>query len=166
MGCRFICIDDNHRIHCCTGLLLTDLRCRFFQIFCQRLCVDKRHCLRVDLVTALRIDPAALPYACLDLGGEWVAMTGLPMVFAVWSARKELIQDRFTEAFRASLAYGMAHMDDIVREQSPIRGIAPELTRAYLTRHIVFELGEKDYEGMRRYLQLALALENSNKVHA
>ena len=115
---------------------------------------------------ALHIDPDNIPYACLDLGGEWVNMTGLPMVFAVWSARKELIQDSFTEAFRASLAYGMAHMDDIVREQSPIRGIPPELTRAYLTRHIVFELGEKDYEGMRRYLQLALALENSNKVHA
>ncbi len=35
---------------------------------------------------ALRVDPEDLPYQCLDLGGEWVNMTGLPMVFAVWSA--------------------------------------------------------------------------------
>jgi chorismate dehydratase len=114
---------------------------------------------------ALHIDPEAIPYNCLDLGGEWVNLTGLPMVFAVWSARKELIQDRYTEAFQASLRYGLAQMDDIVREQSPIRGVAPKLTRAYLTRHIVFELGAKDYEGMRRYLELALALEKkSDKV--
>jgi predicted solute-binding protein len=114
---------------------------------------------------ALHLDPENLPYPCLDLGGEWVNMTGLPMVFAVWSARKELIQDRYTEAFQASLRYGLTHMDDIVREQSPIRGVSPELTRAYLTRHIVFELGEKDYEGMRRYQQLALSLDKRDKVH-
>jgi chorismate dehydratase len=43
---------------------------------------------------ALRLDPAALPFETLDLGGEWVGMTGLPMVFAVWSGRKEIIQER------------------------------------------------------------------------
>ncbi len=35
---------------------------------------------------ALRIDPARLPYHAYDLGAEWVDMTGLPMVFAVWAA--------------------------------------------------------------------------------
>ncbi len=110
---------------------------------------------------ALHIDPENIPYHCLDLGGEWVAMTGLPMVFAVWSARRELITDRYADAFRASCRYGLDHMDDIVREQSPIRGITEELTRAYLTQHIVFELNEKDYEGMRRYLELATSLEKT-----
>ena len=37
---------------------------------------------------ALRIDPAALPWHVYDLGAEWVEMTGLPMVFAVWAGRK------------------------------------------------------------------------------
>jgi len=108
---------------------------------------------------ALHIDPATIPYACLDLGAEWVNMTGLPMVFAVWSARKELIREPYLQAFQASCRYGLEHMDDIVREQSPIRGISEQLTRDYLTKHIVFELGERDYEGMRRYLDLALALD-------
>ncbi len=110
---------------------------------------------------ALHIDPETIEYNCLDLGEEWIKMTGLPMVFAVWSARKELILDKYADAFRASCRYGLDHMDDIVREQSPIRGISEELTRAYLTKHIVFELGEKDYEGMRRYLDLALALDRA-----
>ena len=52
-------------------------------------------------------------------------------------------------------------MDDIVREQAPVRGISEALTRAYLTQHIVFELGPRDYEGMRRYLDLALALDRA-----
>jgi predicted solute-binding protein len=108
---------------------------------------------------ALLIDPATVPYGCLDLGAEWVNMTGLPMVFAVWSARKELILDKYTRAFQASCRYGLDHMDDIVREQAPIRGITEELTRDYLTKHIVFELGPRDYEGMQRYLDLALALD-------
>jgi predicted solute-binding protein len=110
---------------------------------------------------ALHIDPATIPYNCLDLGGEWVSMTGLPMVFAVWSARRELISDRYAQAFRESCRYGLDQMDDIVREQSPIRQVPPELTRAYLTKHIVFELEDRDYEGMRRYLDLALSLEKT-----
>jgi len=108
---------------------------------------------------ALHIDPLETPYNCLDLGGEWVKMTGLPMVFAVWSTRRELIRDDYAEAFRASCRFGLDHMDDIVRQQAPVRDISEELTRAYLTRHIVFELKERDYEGMRRYLDLALNLD-------
>ena len=108
---------------------------------------------------ALLIDPATVPCACLDLGAEWVDMTGLPMVFAVWSARKEFITPRNEQAFRDSLRYGLDHMNDIVHEQAPIRGITEELTRDYLTKHIVFELGARDYEGMRRYLDLALSLD-------
>jgi predicted solute-binding protein len=86
-------------------------------------------------------------------------MTGLPMVFAVWSARREWIQDHYIKAFRNSCVYGLNHMDDIVRTESPLRHVPEPLTRAYLTRHIVFELEDKDYEGMRRYLELAFALE-------
>jgi predicted solute-binding protein len=110
---------------------------------------------------ALHIDPESCGYPCLDLGAEWVKMTGLPMVFAVWSARKEFINSANQQAFRDSLRYGLTHMDDIVHEQSPIRGIGESLTRAYLTEHIVFELGPRDYEGMRRYLDLALALDRA-----
>jgi predicted solute-binding protein len=108
---------------------------------------------------ALRLDPAKLPFECLDLGAEWVAMTGLPMVFAVWSGRSELIREPFTRAFIESCRYGLEHVEDIVRQEAPARGVSEELARAYLTRHIVFELGEKDYEGMRVYLQYAMKLE-------
>src|SRR6478672_9925674 len=34
---------------------------------------------------ALHIDPASLPWHVYDLGAEWMELTGLPMVFAVWA---------------------------------------------------------------------------------
>ena len=108
---------------------------------------------------ALRVDPATMPFETLDLGGEWVALTGLPMVFAVWAGRKEVIHEAHGELFVESCRYGLAHMDEIVRAEAPARQFEPELVRRYLTHHIIFELGDRDYEGMRLYIQHALRLE-------
>lgn len=113
---------------------------------------------------ALRVDPATMPLEtpplqALDLGAEWVAMTGLPMVFAVWAGRKEVIHEPYGEIFLESCRYGLAHMDDIVRAEAPARQFSEDLVRRYLTHHIVFELGKKDYEGMRLYIQHALRLD-------
>jgi predicted solute-binding protein len=110
---------------------------------------------------ALRLDPATLPFQTLDLGGEWVAMTGLPMVFAVWSGRSEMIREPYAQAFLDSCRYGLDHIDDIAREQLAARQVSEEMAREYLTRHIVFELGERDYEGMRVYLDHALRLDHA-----
>jgi predicted solute-binding protein len=104
---------------------------------------------------ALHIDPAALPYEVHDLGAEWVEMTGLPMVFAVWAGRKGLVTPEVTEAFRQSCRYGREHIEDIVASEAPARGFAPELVRQYLTSHIVHELAPRDYEGLERYLGYA-----------
>ena len=52
---------------------------------------------------ALHLDPASLPFASLDLGAEWVSMTGLPMVFAVWSGHKEMMRRRLAYSRRRSI---------------------------------------------------------------
>jgi predicted solute-binding protein len=108
---------------------------------------------------ALHLDPATLPFAWLDLGAEWVSMTGLPMVFAVWSGREEMMREEYGRAFAESCRFGLDHIDDIARRQPAERGISEAMTREYLTRHIVFELEEKDYQGMRLYLQQAQRLD-------
>ena len=65
---------------------------------------------------ALRLDPETLPFETLDLGGEWTAMTGLPMVFAVWGGREDVGARNVTRGrFSIPCRYGLAHMDDIVR---------------------------------------------------
>jgi predicted solute-binding protein len=111
---------------------------------------------------ALRLQPETLPFETLDLGGEWTSMTGLPMVFAVWGGRREMVQgansQRYEKAFLDSCRYGLENMDDLVRREAPLRGVTEELAREYLTRHIVFELGERDYAGLDLYLKLAQAV--------
>ena len=102
---------------------------------------------------ALHIDPAALAQHTYDLGAEWQAMTGLPMVFAVWAARKGVVNPEIERAFRESCRWGREHLEEIVAAESASRGFAPELVREYLTRHIVHELSPRDYEGMNLFLR-------------
>ncbi len=104
---------------------------------------------------ALHLNPATLPFHVMDLGAEWVEMTGLPMVFAVWAGRKGAVPAWAQEALKESLQFGMRHIDDIVQSGGRERGVADALAKDYLTEHIVFELGEREYEGMNRFLQLA-----------
>ena len=107
---------------------------------------------------ALRIDPVGLPYHVHDLGAEWVEMTGLPMVFAVWAGRRAVVTPGVVEAFRESCRYGRARIEEIVAVESSRRQFPPDLVREYLSAHIVHELGPDDYRGMRRFLEMATDL--------
>jgi chorismate dehydratase len=112
---------------------------------------------------ALALDPADIPFHVLDLGDEWVSMTGLPMVFAVWAARRALPQQD-PAPFMQSLRFGLGHLEEIVREEHTKRRITAELAREYLTRHIVFELGAEEYKGLDRFLEYALELPNPSEL--
>lgn len=104
---------------------------------------------------ALRIEPECLPYHVYDLGAEWVEMTGLPMVFAVWAGRRGSVTPPVAEVFRESWRYGRGRIEEIVAAEAPRRGFSARLVRDYLTNHIVHELGPRDYEGMELFLRYA-----------
>jgi chorismate dehydratase len=108
---------------------------------------------------ALRVDPATLPFETLDLGDEWTKMTGLPMVFAVWAGRKEIVHEPYGQALIDSCRYGLSHMDDIVRAETAGRHFPEALVREYLTRHIVFEFTDRHYAGLEEYWKRAAALD-------
>jgi chorismate dehydratase len=110
---------------------------------------------------ALRVDPAHLPYATLDLGEQWTEITGLPMVFAVWAGRKQYIHEPYGQAFLDSCRYGLAHIDEIVVHEAPARGFSEALVREYLTRYIRFEFSESHYTAIDTYLKHAAALERT-----
>jgi predicted solute-binding protein len=102
---------------------------------------------------ALALDPSGLPHHVLDLGAEWVSMTGLPMVFAVWAGRENAIAPNVVEAFHQSARYGLARIDEIAAWAERERGISERLAREYLTRHIAFDIGERELEGMELFLR-------------
>ena len=103
---------------------------------------------------ALHLDPVKLPYNVLDLGAEWVEWSGLPMVFAVWAGKQKFLPAE-RKLFQDSCTFGLAYLDDIVMEADRVRGFNRALAREYLTRNIVFELGEEERRGMELYLRLA-----------
>jgi predicted solute-binding protein len=65
---------------------------------------------------ALRFHPDELPYHVYDLGQEWKWMTGLPMVFAVWAARPEVIDTGVESVLRASCHWGLERMEEIIAQ--------------------------------------------------
>jgi chorismate dehydratase len=108
---------------------------------------------------ALRLDLETLPYRTLDLGAEWVAWSGLPMVFAVWAGRGEFLTEAVAEAFRGSYSWGRKHVDEMVDHASLERGFSKELARDYFTRHIAYPLSARHLEGLSLFRRLVLALE-------
>lgn len=108
---------------------------------------------------ALRLDPHALPYRILDLGEEWVAWSGLPMVFAAWAGRKAVLTPEVREAFLASWRWGMDHVEEMVDHAFTERGFPKELARAYFTRHIVYPLTPRHLEGLALFRKMVMALD-------
>lgn len=91
----------------------------------------------------------------IDLGGAWTEWTGLPFVFAVWAgpgARKPGLSEALHACYRVNarripaLAEGAAPKDESRRA----------LITSYLTHSIRYRLGERENEGLRRFLQLGI----------
>ncbi|MEN6601611.1 MAG: menaquinone biosynthesis protein [Bryobacteraceae bacterium] len=108
---------------------------------------------------ALHIDPRQAPHTALDLSEEWLEMTGLPMVFAVWAGRPGTVTPEIEQAFRDSARFGVEHIEDIVVCESEPRGFSQEFVREYFAHNIINELTEREYAGLRRFLELAGTLE-------
>jgi chorismate dehydratase len=104
---------------------------------------------------ALRIEPAVLPYECLDLGEEWWSFTGLPMVFAVWAGRSRFINPETRRLFRDSCEYGLSRLDEIIDSPGSRHGFSPEVAREYLTRYIRFRLGADELAGLDAFRKYA-----------
>ena len=104
---------------------------------------------------ALQFDPSSTLFATYDLGREWTSMTGLPMVFAVWAAKKEMVTSEISQVFKDSYEFGRQRLERIAEEQGPPRGLTVELAREYLTRHVVFEIGGEERAGLDLYLGYA-----------
>ena len=82
------------------------------------------------LLTAAR----RYPYV-IDLGEAWKAWTGLPFVFAVWAARREVDRRAVRDVHRALLAsrkWGLLHLDDLAAEAAAATGVDQAGCREYL----------------------------------
>ncbi len=92
-------------------------------------------------------------YVVLDLAGEWLEMTGLPFVFAVWAAREEIATADLVTPFTASLELGLLELDAIVAETASETGLAPAILRDYFTRNLRYRMGPAEQAGLAEFLR-------------
>ena len=107
---------------------------------------------------ALEADPAALGLQKIDLGEEWVAMTGLPFVFAAWTGRPGAIDADGVRALQDAQAEGVESTAAIAAEYG--RGDAAATARAavYLRDNVKYGLGSEEAAGLQLFLDYAADL--------
>jgi chorismate dehydratase len=89
----------------------------------------------------------------IDLASEWRNFTGLPFVFACWTANKVLPQD-FTDEFNSALNLGISNIDKVVERFAETGTIQGETLKKYLTENIDYQLDEKKKKGLELFLRL------------
>jgi chorismate dehydratase len=95
-----------------------------------------------------------------DLGSAWRTWTGLPMVFAVWAARRSyaqanpgLVKDVHT-AFVRSRDDALAHVDEVAAAAARWEVFDADTLAGYF-RTLDFSLGERQLAGLREFARRA-----------
>lgn len=98
-----------------------------------------------------------------DLGAEWKSWTGLPFVFAVWVARRD-VDVREALAVHGALIesrnWGLTHLDQLSEEASVICCLPSAIVREYLSG-LDYGLGLEYLEGLSEFFR---RLERAGKV--
>jgi chorismate dehydratase len=91
-----------------------------------------------------------------DLSDEWYTFTGLPFVFAVWAANKN-VSANFETEFNKALSFGLNHINEIIKtEQSHFPTVN---IKDYFAKNISFKLDKEKKDGMEKFLDLVSKLE-------
>jgi chorismate dehydratase len=126
---------------------------------------------RADAAT-LVIGDAALAHArtwtgsVLDLGAQWKVWTGLPFVFARWTARAGLpAPDRAALAATLDEAArrGLARRPAIAAERGPRHGLSAAEALSYMTDSLRYEIDARAEAGLARFAQ-ALSRETPGRA--
>ena len=98
-----------------------------------------------------------------DLGTEWTAWTGLPMVYAVWAVRRQFAQERpdavrhVADSLSESLTYCRSHLDDISEYAARWEPFSADKFRSYFDA-LQFRYEPRYREGLVRYLGEAVSI--------
>jgi chorismate dehydratase len=99
-------------------------------------------------------EPHDMPHQ-LDLGQAWKDLTGLPFVFACWTARDGVDVGDLPARLVHALDQGFAHLDDLIRDHAIPRGWPADVARRYLTQHLVFTLADRQFAAIERFHAMA-----------
>ena len=93
-----------------------------------------------------------------DLGEEWTAWTGLPMVYAVWAVRGGVELGTVERGFHKAKEHGLASAGLIAQREAAGLGLDAGFCRRYLDTVIRYDLGATELAGLRKFHALAAEL--------
>lgn len=95
-----------------------------------------------------------------DLGQEWFDETGLPFVFALWTARDTSYATcEMASTLEACRDQGCADVDTIVRQYAADYGLTHRQCHDYLTKYLHFHFGSEEQAGLSEFLRRCEAID-------
>ena len=91
----------------------------------------------------------------IDLGEQWVRMTGLPFVYAFWAGRPGIVTAADTAALGAARDEGVNAIDKIGKASFPDNPRCAAVAERYLRENVKYALGEPEVTGLRTFFALA-----------
>ncbi len=102
---------------------------------------------------ALFLEPASRGLLKVDLGTEWLSLTGLPFVWAFWAGRAGVLSAAAVDRLVRARHEGVAASDAVADAYCGSERVAAG--RAYLRDNIQYRLDSAEVQGLRRYYELA-----------
>ena len=96
-----------------------------------------------------------------DLAEEWIALTHVPWVSAIWAIREDSLAssnrtlDEIAADFTTSRDHGLANIDALVEEWSARMTIPASTIHTYLSSNIFYHLDEDCLIGLRKFYEFA-----------
>jgi chorismate dehydratase len=91
-----------------------------------------------------------------DLGERWCHWTGLPFVFAMWTARPDVDVSEVSAVLSAARDEGLRRLDEIAEREAAGLDISRELAIEYLRDTLHFTLGRDERAGLLRFYELCV----------
>lgn len=88
-----------------------------------------------------------------DLAENWKNFTGMPFVFATWTAVTPLSQD-FIDSFNNALNFGLQHIPEAVKEHNPV--LDNEQAIKYLTENIDYNFDFDKHKALIEFWNMIL----------
>ena len=87
-----------------------------------------------------------------DLGEQWARLVDLPFVYACWLVRPEVVDAKpIADRLRALRDENLANLDKLIAEE---KEFDPKFCDRYYRKHLRFNFGEREKEGLRAFHNL------------
>ncbi len=107
---------------------------------------------------ALFLEHGRMGVQKIDLGTEWLAMTGLPFVWAMWVGRAGAADAAVTRRLQGARDEGVQHADEIAADYCRGDAARTAVGAQYLRDNMRYGLGEPEQAAIATYYREAAAL--------